>query len=120
MTMPFFTSRFLFLPYVYADTALARTSDASAIPTAVYGSIPRNVTRSGVITAAALIPAKPVPRPAPSPAKRHTRTVNTVSISITPFLLLLALYFFYVISHLHMKLFKFICFFFGKTVKYHF
>ena len=35
MTSPFLISRFLFRPYVNADTALARTSEASAIPTAM-------------------------------------------------------------------------------------
>ena len=65
-------SRFLFLPYVYAETALASTSEARAIPTASYAGIPRNVTSIGVITAAALIPAKPVPRPAPIPARKQT------------------------------------------------
>ena len=51
-----------------AEAALARTSEARAIPTAEYGSIPRKATNIGVMTAAALIPAKPVPRPAPIPA----------------------------------------------------
>ena len=73
-------SRFLFLPYVYADTALASTSEDSAIPTAIYGSIPRNVISIGLITAAALIPAKPVPSPAPIPAKNVTRIVNNTFI----------------------------------------
>ena len=36
--MPFLISRFLFFPYVYAETALASTSEDSAIPTALYGS----------------------------------------------------------------------------------
>ena len=68
--IPFRISRFLFFPYVYADTALARTSEDNAIPTAIYGSIPRNVISIGLMTAAALIPAKPVPSPAPIPAKK--------------------------------------------------
>ena len=35
----------------------------------------------GLMTAAALMPAKPVPRPAPMPAKKVTRTVNNTFIS---------------------------------------
>ena len=65
---------------MYAETALASTSEASAIPTATYGSIPRNVVSIGVITAAALIPAKPVPSPAPIPAKNVTIIVIKSSI----------------------------------------
>ena len=72
MMIPFRISRFLFFPYVYADTALARTSEDNAIPTAIYGSIPRNVISIGLMTAAALIPAKPVPSPAPMPAIKQT------------------------------------------------
>ena len=53
------------------------------MPTAAYGSTPKKVTSIGVITAAALMPAKPVPSPAPMPAKRHTNTVITYCISIT-------------------------------------
>jgi hypothetical protein len=34
----------------------------------------------GLITAAALIPAKPVPRPAPIPAKNVTKIVINISI----------------------------------------
>ena len=73
-------SRFLFFPYVYADMALASTSEESAIPTAIYGSIPKNVMSIGLITAAALIPAKPVTRPAPIPAKNVTEIINNIDI----------------------------------------
>ena len=45
------------------------------MPTARYGSMPRKVMSMGLMTAAALIPAKPVPRPAPIPAKKQTSTV---------------------------------------------
>ena len=45
-----------------------------------YLSIPRNVISIGLITAAALIPAKPVPSPAPIPAKNVTRIVNNTFI----------------------------------------
>ncbi len=55
--------------------AEASTSEARAMPTAIYGSTSKNVTNIGVMTAAALIPAKPVPRPAPIPAKKVTRIV---------------------------------------------
>ena len=79
---PFFTSRFLFFPYVYAETALASTSDDRAIPTAIYGSIPKKVMSIGLITAAALSPAKPVPRPAPIPAKNVTTIVTNVIICV--------------------------------------
>ena len=72
MISPFLISRFLFLWYVYAETALASTSEESAMPTAIYGSMPRNVMSIGLMTAAALIPAKPVPSPAPTPAKNVT------------------------------------------------
>ena len=51
------------------------------MPTARYGSIPRKVTSIGVITAAALIPAKPVPRPAPMPAKKVTIMVKRSDIN---------------------------------------
>ena len=80
---PFFISRFFFLPYVYAETALASTSEASAMPTAIYGSIPRKVMSIGLMTAAALMPAKPVPSPAPIPAKNVTSTVINIFISLT-------------------------------------
>lgn len=40
------------------------------------------LVRIGVMTAAALMPAKPVPSPAPIPAKNVTRTVFRISISI--------------------------------------
>ena len=75
MISPFLISRFLFLWYVYAETALASTSEESAMPTAIYGSMPRNVMSIGLMTAAALIPAKPVPSPAPTPAKNVTNIV---------------------------------------------
>ena len=78
--MPFLISRFLFFPYVYAETALANTSEDSAIPTAIYGSIFKNVTSIGVITAAALIPANPVPSPAPIPARNVTSTIHNIDI----------------------------------------
>ena len=71
MMIPFLISIFLFLPYVTAEAALASTSLASAMPTAIYGSISRKVMSIGLITAAALIPAKPVPSPAPRPAIIH-------------------------------------------------
>ena len=66
-------SRFLFFPYVTAETALASTSLASAMPTARYGSTSKNATSIGLMTAAALMPAKPVPSPAPSPASTQIR-----------------------------------------------
>ena len=66
--------------------ALASTSDESAIPTAIYGSIPRNVISMGLMTAAALIPAKPVPSPAPIPAKNVTNNVINKCKSDFPFL----------------------------------
>ena len=47
------------------------------MPTAMYGSMCRKVMSMGLMTAAALIPAKPVPRPAPMPAKKVTSTVNS-------------------------------------------
>ena len=56
--------------------ALASTSEESAMPTAIYGSIPKNVISIGLITAAALMPANPVPRPAPIPAKKVTIIVK--------------------------------------------
>ena len=69
---PFLISILPFFLYVYAEIKLAKTSEAKAIPTAVYAGTPKKVTSIGVITAAALIPAKPVPRPAPRPARRQT------------------------------------------------
>ena len=71
-------SRFLFLPYVHALAALASTSLASAMPTASYGSMPKNVISIGLMTAAALMPANPVPKPAPKPASRHISTFSTM------------------------------------------
>ena len=56
------------------------------MPTAIYGSISRKVISIGLITAAALIPAKPVPSPAPIPAIKHT--INFKNISIIPFIFL--------------------------------
>ena len=37
--------------------------------------MPRNVMSMGLMTAAALMPAKPVPSPAPMPAKKVTASV---------------------------------------------
>ena len=47
---------------------------------AIYGSILRNVINIGLITAAALIPANPVPSPAPIPAKNVTDPYQCVRI----------------------------------------
>ncbi len=63
---------------------MASTSDARAIHTAMYGSTPRNVTSMGVMTAAALIPANPVPSPAPIPAKNVTSMIFSISKKIAP------------------------------------
>ena len=41
----------------------------------------KKVMSMGLMTAAALMPAKPVPRPAPMPAKKVTRTGNNTFIS---------------------------------------
>ena len=70
--------------------ALASTSLANAIPTAAYGPTPKNVIRMGLMTAAAPIPANPVPNPAPMPAT--TQTINLNNISITSFFVLLFLF----------------------------
>ncbi len=78
ISKPLRMSRFLFLPYVHALAALASTSLASAMPTASYGSMPKNVISIGLMTAAALMPANPVPKPAPKPASRHTSTFSTM------------------------------------------
>ena len=61
---------------------LARTSLAKAIPTASKGSILRNVISMGLMTAAALMPAKPVPKPAPMPAMKQ---IMNLYIVIPPF-----------------------------------
>jgi hypothetical protein len=58
--------------------ALARTSLASAIPTASYAGSPRKVISIGLITAAALIPANPVPSPAPIPAIKQMKNFNII------------------------------------------
>ena len=42
----------------------------------------RKVMRMGLMTAAALMPAKPVPSPAPMPAKNVTITVKSRVISV--------------------------------------
>ena len=76
MITPFFMSRFRFRAYVTAEAALASTSLAKAIPTAMYGSICRNVISMGLMTAAALMPAKPVPTPAPKPASMQIMTFS--------------------------------------------
>ena len=91
ITRPFLTSKFLFFPYVYALTALASTSLASAMPTASYAGIPKNVISIGLMTAAALMPAKPVPKPAPSPARKHTIITLSKYIAAPSFILIIAL-----------------------------
>ena len=52
------------------------------MPTAMYGSMCRKVMSMGLMTAAALMPAKPVPSPAPMPAKNVTITVKSRVISV--------------------------------------
>jgi hypothetical protein len=91
ITMPFLMSRFLFLPKVYALTPLARTSLARAIPTASYAGIPRKAISTGLIAAAALIPAKPVPIPAADPAKKQT--INLYNMGFTQSLPNITLYY---------------------------
>ena len=53
------------------------------MPTAIYGFIPRKVISMGLMTAAALIPAKPVPNPAPIPAKKQM--INLYNIAVTSY-----------------------------------
>ncbi len=40
--------------------------------------MPRNVMSMGLMTAAALIPAKPVPSPAPMPAAKQMKNLNSM------------------------------------------
>ena len=54
------------------------------MPMASYAGIPQNVMSKGAITAAALIPAKPVPMPAPALAIKQTIIFNKFSSKISP------------------------------------
>ena len=59
-----------FFAYKNAAVALASTSDANAMPIAVYASIPKKVMSIGDMIAAAETPARPVKMPAAMPAMR--------------------------------------------------
>ncbi len=45
-----------------------------------YAETPKKEASIGPITAAALIPANPVPMPAPAPARKHMNIFNNSSI----------------------------------------
>ena len=60
-----------------AVTIAGNDSDGSAgMPADLHSFYARGVYGMGLMTAAALMPAKPVPSPAPIPARKQTSSVN--------------------------------------------